>query len=178
MKYGIIGTDSTLQHYLRKGSHSQKILSDSWWTVSPGYDLPKSSPPRVRGQFLRATKPKENTMLKIESRAVSYELYSHKNQGTDDIIGFDLCAHLRETGFIDRALSLVSEQVEGWFNHPSTYPEELRKVYPVLWRSVQDFHGIYYVPVLSWTAHDGDILVRWSWLGARCSLGSPALLAR
>ncbi len=106
---------------------------------------------------------------------VLYNLYRHEHQHDGSIRGYELEAHLKETGLTNRALSLESELIMGWITDPSTYPEELKGMYPLLWGSAQGHDDDRLVPYLDWS--DGEAIVRWHWLDNDFYQHNPALLA-
>lgn len=105
-----------------------------------------------------------------------FELYLHdKQKNGGRINGFDLENYLKETGLINRALSLEDELVKGWLENPRTYPEELKGKAVFLWKSTQDSDGNRGVACLCWL--DGRVVVRWGWLVVDWDGSRPALLA-
>lgn len=60
-------------------------------------------------------------------------------------------ADLKETGLINRCISLENEQVKRWIADPSTYPEEYKGKYVYLWKSAQGQGDRREVPYL-WNA--------------------------
>lgn len=99
-----------------------------------------------------------------------FELYLHPDQNSGTIGGFELEAHLKETGRLDRALGLEDEVVKGWIANPATYPEELKEKLVFLWKSAldrqshRDLPTHRDVPFLFWNSGGEEVIVAWSWL--------------
>ncbi len=103
-------------------------------------------------------------------------LYLHEKQKTAPwISGYDLEAHLKKTGLIDRCFSLEDDLIKGWLANPSTYPEEFKGRWVNLWKSAQGRDGGRNVPCLSWDG--GKVIVHWPWLSRDWGIHGPALLA-
>ncbi len=106
----------------------------------------------------------------------SFELYLHDRQKNGGgIRGYDLEAHLKETGLIDRCFSLEDEAVMGWLANPSTYPEEFKGKLVYLWKSAGGRDDDRSAPHLRWVV--GRLVMRWGWLGIDWHDFEPALLA-
>ncbi len=103
-------------------------------------------------------------------------LYFHEKKKTAPwISGYDLEAHLKKTGLIDRCFSLEDDLIKGWLANPSTYPEEFKGKWVYLWKSAQDRDGYRCVPCLDWRG--GEVIVNWRWLSYDWYSVGPALLA-
>lgn len=110
------------------------------------------------------------------NRSIEFGLYLHPSQdGGGSVVGFELEAHLKETGQLDRAYGLEDELVKGWIANPATYPEELKKKVIFLWKSSRGRDGERSVPGLVWSG--GRVHVVWDWLGGEWCVRDPALLA-
>ena len=108
--------------------------------------------------------------------APNYQPYLHPTQEKGGRIkGFDLEAHLKETGLLDRCFSLEDELVKNWIANPTSYPEEFKGKAIFLWKSVQNPGGYRHAPYLLW--YGGKVFVCWYWLGIRWYDNHPALLA-
>jgi hypothetical protein len=104
------------------------------------------------------------------------ELHLHPKQKNGGFIrGFDLEAHLKETGLLERCFSLEDELVKNWIANPASYPEEFKRKAIFLWGSWRDSGVDRFVAYLIWV--DGEVLVRWSWLDRAWGGINPALLA-
>lgn len=89
--------------------------------------------------------------------------------------GFGVEEHLKETGLIDRCLSLDDEVVKGWIKNPKTYPQEYKDVYLYLWKSQRTDGSYRHIAYLYWR---GDrVIVSWYWLEGRWRGYHPVLLA-
>ena len=109
--------------------------------------------------------------------APNYQPYLHPTQEKGGRIkGFDLEAHLKETGLLDRCFSLEDELVKNWIANPTSYPEEFKGKAIFLWKSVQR-HDDYLAPYLIWDWDEGGVIVNWSWLENMWDDIDPALLA-
>lgn len=84
---------------------------------------------------------------------MAYELYRHPVQVDGGYVPHKtLDLHLCETGLSWRTLSAYSKIVEGWIADPSTYPEELKGCYPLLWQGYRIPGGRYVrYRYLSWS---------------------------
>jgi hypothetical protein len=106
-----------------------------------------------------------------------YQLYLHTTQEKGGWIkGFDLEAHLKETGLLERCFSLEDELVKNWIANPTSYPEEFKRKAIFLWGSRRDSGVDRSVAYLIW--RDGEVLVDWSWLDNGWDGDNPALLAQ
>ena len=104
------------------------------------------------------------------------ELFRHEKQKNGGWIkGFELDKYLNEEGLIDRCFSVDDEIVKNWIKHPETYPEELKKVYPFLWKSQLASGDDRSVAYLVWDG--GRVFVSWYWLENAWSGFNPVLLA-
>lgn len=104
------------------------------------------------------------------------ELYLWDKQKSNEYsTGFEVETHLKETGLIERCLSLEDEIVKEWIKNPKTYPEEYKKVYPYLWKSTGGRRGFRRVACLDW--YDARVVVNWHWLDSWWYGSDPALLA-
>jgi len=106
----------------------------------------------------------------------NFTLYLHNKQKNGGWIkGFDLDTYLKEEGLLNRCFSLEDEVVKGWLADSSTYPEEFKGKAVFLWRSQRASGGDRNVACLIWS--DGQVIVRWDWLGDDWHGYNPVLLA-
>ena len=101
------------------------------------------------------------------------EGYTHPDQhgcyGVICISGYHIYDYLIERGMLDRCLSVEDPIVNGWCEHPETYPEEFRNFDPdfdnkrvYLWKSARhasDRVRTLHVAYLRYS--EGKVLVEW-----------------
>jgi len=112
-----------------------------------------------------------------------YDLYLAPEQLCGGWInGLDLEKHLKESGLIDRTLSLDDQLVQNWIKSPSTFPKELKGKKLILWKSQDSTYSkelarkIPLVAYLFW--YCGRVLVDSWWLENPLSGKDPVLLSR
>ena len=74
-------------------------------------------------------------------------------------------SHLVETGRIERCFSLESDLVRGWLNDPSSYPDELKGKWVVLWGSQRGTSDDREVAILRWIWNFNEVYVDWGDFG-------------
>ncbi|TAL49346.1 hypothetical protein EPN83_01190 [Patescibacteria group bacterium] len=124
----LLGNDST-----RWTEEAKRFLRrEPCWVPIPkrAHVVPRSECPNC-GSFLEVLDKKlscpvcgystaEQTLTETEPKTTGIKLYFHPKQKEGGLIkGYDLEKHLRETGIINRCLSLKDEEVKGWLANPT-----------------------------------------------------------